>query len=90
MKIFLSLVGIQNRDFVLKVPIGTSQNITDFLCFLLIHYSDSYHSYDGVFISPVEVQNMDLVQKVPVGIIQNIAELITFNFMYHIIHVYDI
>ena len=25
------------------VPVGTLQNITDFLCFLIVHYSDSYH-----------------------------------------------
>ena len=25
------------------VPVGTLQNITDFLCFLIVPYSDSYH-----------------------------------------------
>ena len=42
-KVFISLVGVQNRDLVQKVPVGTLQNITDSLCFLIIHYSDSYH-----------------------------------------------
>ena len=43
-----------------------------------------------VFLSPVGIQNRDLVLKVPVGTLQNKEELITFNFMYHIIHVYNI
>ena len=84
---FLSLVGVQNIDLVQKVPIGTLQNITDFLCFLLILYSDSYHSYDRVFISPVGVQNKDLVQKVPIGTIQNRTELITHAFFWFIIQI---
>ena len=67
----MSPVGVQNRDLIQKVPVGTLQNRTDSLCFLTVHYSDSYHSYDGVFISLIGVQNRDLVQKAPVSTLQN-------------------
>ena len=30
-------------DLIQKVLGGTLQNIIDFLCFLLVHFSDSYH-----------------------------------------------
>ena len=40
---FISPVGVQNRDLVQKIPVGTLQDITDFLCFLLVHFSVSYH-----------------------------------------------
>ena len=70
--------------------ISALHNITDSLCFLIVRYSDSYHSYDRVFISPIGVQNRGLIQKVHVGTLQNRAEMSTFSFMYHIIHVYNI
>ena len=41
--ILISPIGVLNRDLVQKVPVGTLQNKTDFLCFLLIQFSDSYH-----------------------------------------------
>ena len=59
--VFIFPVGVQNRDLVQKVPVGTLQNTTNSLCFLIVQYSDSYYSYDGVFISPVGFQNRDLI-----------------------------
>ena len=41
-RVFISPVGVQNRDLVQKVPIGILQNITNFLCFLIVYYSYSY------------------------------------------------
>ena len=32
-----------DRDLVQKVPLGTLQNRTDFLCFLFVHYLDRQH-----------------------------------------------
>ena len=42
-EVFISPIEVHNKNLVQKIPVGTLQNITDFLCFLIVHYSDSYH-----------------------------------------------
>ena len=54
-RVFISPVGVQNRDLVQKVPVGTLQNIIDSLCFLIVCYLDSY--YINVCLYRLEIMN---------------------------------
>ena len=59
--IFISPIGVQNRDLVQKVLVGTLKKKIDSLCFLIVHYSYSYHRNVCMY-KPVTMNERDAAQ----------------------------
>ena len=65
----MSPVRVHNRDLVHKVPVGTLQNRTNSLWFLIVHYSNSCHINVCLY-RPEIMNDRDTTQQVPSHVIE--------------------